>query len=249
MKSARDRGIEAWSISASREPHTPGGLDLKPRRVLVPLLTALLFTLGTGWCQGNFKAEAIGAAPSSDLPPTLSSALAAQGVRATSDQGAPVCEVWLLKFIPASPNPSASSDVLYGGLSLGTLLGVVHFPIPTTDFRGQAIKPGFYTLRYALIPQDGNHMGVNPTRDAIVLGPVAADPDPAKTLDFDGLVKLGRQASGTAHPALLVMAPTSGDNFPGVVKDDQGHWDLQVKGQASSGDLPLAVTIAGKYEG
>ncbi len=92
-------------------------------------------------------------------------------------------------------------------------------------------------------------MGVNPTRDAFVLGPVAADQDATKTLDFDGLVKLGRQASGTAHPALLVAAQASGTTFPSVIKDDQGRWDLQVKGHAQSGDLPLAVTIVGKYEG
>ena len=58
--------------------------------------------------------------------------------------------------------PTPQSDVLYGALPEGALLGVVHFPKATTDFRSQTIKAGFYTLRYGLIPQDGNHMGVNP---------------------------------------------------------------------------------------
>jgi len=132
---------------------------------------------------------------------------------------------------------------------MGEFVGVVHFPAPGVDFRGQAIKPGFYTLRYALIPQDGNHMGVNSTRDAFVLCPAAADTDLTTALKFDDLVKLGRQSSGTAHPNFLVGAPVNGDTFPAVVKDDQGHWNLQVKLHGASGDLPIAFTVVGKWEG
>jgi hypothetical protein len=128
-------------------------------------------------------------------------------------------------------------------------VGVLHFPTQGADFRGQAIKPGFYTLRYGLIPQDGNHMGVNPTRDVLVLCPIVADRDLGTALKFDDLVKLGRQASGTAHPGVLVGAPVTGDSFPAVVKDDQGHWNLQVKVHGSSGDLPFAFTVVGKWEG
>jgi hypothetical protein len=128
-------------------------------------------------------------------------------------------------------------------------LGVLHFPNAGADFRGQAIKPGFYTLRYGLIPQDGNHMGVNPTRDVLILCPVAVDNDLATTLKFDDLVKLGRQASGTPHPGFLLGAPVNGDSFPAVVKDDQGHWNLQVKLHGSGGDLPIAFTVVGKWQG
>ena len=99
-----------------------------------------------------------------------------------NDQGATLCEVWLRKTLPTSANPNTSSDVLYGALPEGAFLGVLHFPNATTDFRSQTIKAGFYTLRYALIPQDGNHMGVNPYRDAFVLAPVSADTDPDKVL-------------------------------------------------------------------
>jgi len=220
---------------------------MRYRHALIALLAAQLLTAAVALGQGDYKAEAIGAA-ASGVPAALSGVLDSQGARTTNAQGATLCEVWLQKSIPAS-SAGGGSDLLYGGLAQGTLLGVVHFPGGTTDFRGQAIKPGFYTLRYALIPQDGNHMGVNPTRDAIVLAPVAADQDAAKTLDFEALVKLGREASGTAHPALLVAAPASGDAFPSVVKDDQGHWNLQLKGHTATGDLPLAITIVGKYEG
>jgi hypothetical protein len=217
-------------------------------RVLGLALAIQLLAAGSALGQGSYKTEAIGAAPA-DVPAPIQSTLDSQGVRVMNDQGATLCEVWLRKTLPASANPNASSDVLFGALPVGAFLGILHFPNATPDFRSQTIKAGYYTLRYELIPQDGNHMGVNPSRDAFVLAPVSADQDPDKVLSFDDLVKLGQQASGTPHPGFLVGAPPSGDSFPSVAKDDAGNWNLQIKGHGTSGDLPLAFTVVGKWEG
>ena len=221
---------------------------MKLHRVLMLLLAFQLCAVWSAFGQGSYKADAIGAAPA-DIPAAIQSTLDSKGVRVTNDQGATLCEVWLRKTLPTAANPNTSSDVLFGALTEGALLGVLHFPKDVPDFRGQKIKAGFYTLRYVLIPQDGNHMGVNPSRDAFALAPVAADKDPEKALSFDDLVKLSRQASGTPHPGFLVGAPVSGDAFPSVAKDDSGHWNVQMKGQGKSGDLPLAFTVVGKWEG
>jgi hypothetical protein len=221
---------------------------MKLHRTLALLLAVQFGMVLSAFGQGSYKAEAIGAVPA-DVPAPLQAALDAQGVRVTNDQGATLCEVWLRKTLPASPNPNASSDVMFGTLPEGALVGVLHFPNATTDFRSQAIKPGFYTLRYALIPQDGNHMGVNPSRDAFLVGPVSADQDPDKILSFNDLVKLSRQASGTPHPALLVGAPANGDTFPSIAKDDAGNWNLQIKGHGSGGDMPLGFTVVGHWQG
>jgi hypothetical protein len=221
---------------------------MKLHRILALSLAFQLCTVLSAFAQGNYKAEATGAPPS-DIPAALQSDLDSQGVRVLNDQGAPLCEVWLRKSLPANPNPTNSSDVLFGALAEGAFVGVIHFPNATTDFRSQAIKPGFYTLRYALIPQDGNHMGVNPFRDAFVLGPIAADTDPNKALRFDDVVKLGRQASGTPHPGFLVGAQVNGSTFPAVAKDDSGNWDLAIKAHGASGDVPIAFTVVGHWQG
>ena len=220
---------------------------MKLHRTLTYLVAVLLLCVASA--LGQYKAESVGAPASPDIPKPLQDMLDSQGTRLVDGQGSTLCEIWLRKAVPANPNPSNSSDTLYGPLAEGTFLGVLHFPAQGADFRGQAIKPGYYTLRYALIPQDGNHMGVNPYRDTLVLGPVAADTAPDAALKFDGLVKLSRQASGTPHPALLVMGQVNGDSFPSVVKDDQGHWNLQVKLHGQNGDIPIAVTVVGKWEG
>ena len=195
----------------------------------------------------TYKVESAGAS-AAELPKPLQDALESQGTRVTSDQGATLLEMWSRKSVPTNPSASGSSDYLFPSLTEGVFLGVLHFPSAAADFRGQAIKPGFYTLRYGLIPQDGNHMGVNPTRDVLILSPVAADNDLNATPKFDDLVKLGRQASGTPHPGFLLGAPVSGDSFPAAVKDDQGHWNLQVKLHGSGGDLPIAFTVVGKWQ-
>jgi len=222
---------------------------MKLQRVLGLILATQLWAIANAYGQGGYKAETIGAAPASDVPAAILNSLDPQGARVANDQGATLCEIWLRKTIPTTPNPNASSDTLFGALAEGTFLGVLHFPNVTPDFRSQTIKAGFYTLRYGLIPQDGNHMGVNPYRDAFVLSPVSADQAIDKVLSFDDLVKLSRQASGTPHPGFLVGAPLNGSTFPSVVQDDSGHWNLQIKGHGPSGDLPLAITVVGKWEG
>jgi hypothetical protein len=221
---------------------------MKLHRVLGLILAIQLGAVLNAFGQGSYKTEAIGVAPA-DVPTSLQSTLDSQGVRVTNDQGATLCEVWLRKTLPASANSNTSSDVLFGALPVGGFLGVLHFPNATPDFRSQTIKPGFYTLRYELIPQDGNHMGVNPTRDAFVLSPVSADTDPDKILKFEDVVKLSEQASGTPHPGFLVGAQVTGDAFPSVAKDDSGNWNVQMKGHGQGADLPLAFTVVGHWQG
>ena len=221
---------------------------MKLHRVLGLVVIIQLVAVVSVFGQGNYKTEAIGAAPA-DVPAPILSTLDTKGAKVTDDKGATVCEVWLRKELPTNSSPNTSSDVLYGTLPEGALVGVLHFPNATTDFRSQAIKAGYYTLRYALIPQDGNHMGVNPSRDAFVLAPVAADTDPDKVLKFEELAKLSQQASGTPHPGFLVGAPVSGSGFPSISKDDAGNWDLQINGHGKAGDLPLALTVVGHWQG
>ena len=221
---------------------------MKLHRAQVMILASQLLLAGMAFGQ-TYKVENAGAPPAAQLPKPLQDALESQGTRVVNDQGGAVLEVWLAKTVPTNPSASPSSDFLYPSLSEGEFVGVLHFPSPGADFRGQVIKPGFYTLRYGLIPQDGNHMGVNPTRDVLVLCPAAADTNPGMALKFDDLVKLSRQSSGTPHPGFLVGAPVNGSTFPAVAKDDQDHWNLQVKVHGSGGDLPIAFTVVGKWQG
>jgi hypothetical protein len=221
---------------------------MRLHRAHVVLLAVQLLLASLAFGQ-TYKVENAGAPAAGQFPQPLQNALESQGAKVENGQGGTLLEVWFAKTVATNSTASSSSDYLYPYLTEGEFLGVLHFSSPGADFRGQPIKPGFYTLRYGLIPQDGNHMGVNPTRDVLVLCPAAADTDLSADLKFDDLVKLSRQASGTPHPAFLVGAPVNGRTFPAVAKDDQDHWNLQVKLHGSSGDLPFAFTVVGKWQG
>jgi hypothetical protein len=195
------------------------------------------------WGQGAYKIEPVATVPS-DIPKPLQDVVQPQGTRVVGDKGA-VCEVWLGKAVVQGTG--GSSDAVYPSLGVGTLVGVLHFPAAGSDFRGQTIKPGYYTLRYALIPQDGNHMGVNPYRDFLLLSPVAADAQIDKPLPPADLYNLSRQASGTNHPAVMSLVPTApGASFPSLGQDDQGHSVLQIKLGTAGGDVPIALVVVGQ---
>ena len=222
-------------------------MRLRERSVAVFLLLAVQLAIGTlALAQGSYKAEPIGPLTASDVPKPIQDALSPQGARLVSDKGAPVAEVWTLKSVTLGA-ANTNSDAVYSSLSVGTLVGVIHFPAQAADFRGQTIKAGYYTLRYAKMPQDGNHMGANPYPDFLLLCPVAADAQVSQALKLDDLLNLSRKASGTAHPAVMSLVPTGqGATFPSAATDDKGNTALQLKLSGGGQDVPIALILVGQ---
>jgi hypothetical protein len=96
------------------------------------------------------------------------------------------------------------------------------------------------------MPDDGNHLGVAPSRDFLLLVPAAADPGPDTTPKFADLVALSRQASGTKHPAPLSLVPAEAGTAPALTKDDEGHIIFTATVRLISGeDLPIALIVKG----
>ena len=189
--------------------------------------------------------------PPDGVTNVVSSALQSEGYRISDDAGKVWCDVWTRKEI-TNLNKPASTSAKYQGLHTGILVGVIKFPADATDYRGQPIKAGTYTLRYAVIPQDGNHMGVSPILDFLLLIPAGDDnKDPDGEMSFNDVVALSRKATGTNHPAnLLLSLPPDSLKDPVVEKDDLNHWVLKVKiPQKPSGDLLLGIVVVGQYEG
>lgn len=229
---------------------------VRMRRVsaFATLLVSLLLGASLAWGQGSYTLEPTGAPPASEVAKAVLDALQPQGIRLLGEKGAAVSEVWLSRSVLLTQASAGSGDAVYPSLGVGTLLGVLHFPSAGADFRGQAIKPGYYTLRYAHIPKDGNHMGVNPYPDFVLLSPAAVDTQ-TESLKLEDLLTLSRQASGTAHPAVMSLVPIKGASFPSLVQDGQGHWVLQVKlsGRAAANGqvqaLPIALVLLGQAQG
>lgn len=166
------------------------------------------------------------------------------GYRVKDAGGAPFVEVWLNKGIPTEKPSEAPRGSDYSNLSVGGFIGVIQYAKAAADFRGQAIKPGAYTMRFMLQPEDGDHQGASPRRDHLLLSPIAVDQDPTSKPNFDGVVAMSKKASGTNHPLVLFLVlPSSGAKFPSI--ESQGNKQvLQVK----SGAVELGITVVGKAE-
>jgi hypothetical protein len=196
------------------------------------------------WAQAG-KIESIGPLTESIVPQAVRAAVSVKGYRFAPDDPSAAIEIWYCKEVPAQPK-GTSSGAVYDRLAQSALVGVLHFTKASGDFRGQSVAAGFYTLRAALMPDDGNHLGVAPSRDFLLLVPAAADPGPDAVLKFADLVALSRQASGAKHPAPLSLVPAEGGAAPAITKDDEGHIIFTATVHLSSGEeLPISLIVKG----
>jgi len=189
------------------------------------------------------KIESIGAVPGA-IPPAVKSGIADSGFRVTLD-GNVLAEIWPAKSAISEKNGSASA--LYPEFATGGFYGVISFPNGAADFRGQKISAGTYTLRYELLPGDGNHMGVAPNPDFFLLVPVDLDPAPANKITYATLVNMSAKASGTAHPAAFSLAE-AGDKVPGAETNDQGYVIATVPIGTANGRIKVAIIVKGTAE-
>lgn len=161
--------------------------------------------------------ERIGAPGASNLPEIAKQAVEVKGYRVLVDKGAAM-EFWFAKNLGTTKKEAAGA--LYPELSDGEFVGVVSFAQAFTDFRGQSIPAGAYTLRYQLLPQDGNHLGVAPNPDFLLAVPVASDANPEQTYPYKKLVALSAKSTGGSHPAVIAME-AAGDAGT-LTKNDAG---------------------------
>ena len=169
-------------------------------------------------------------------------ALDNKGYRVRLNRDDWTAEFWFVKDLKTAAKDSPGA--LYPELSNAQFVGVVNLPKGMSDFRGQAIPPGVYSLRYQYLPQDANHMGVSPNPDFLLAIPIASDPDPAAKYLYRKLVSLSAQTTG-AHPAVIAM-DTAGE--PGKVTDEQKTIVLTVAVPASeSGKIEkLGIVVKGQ---
>jgi hypothetical protein len=191
---------------------------------------------------GPGKVEKTAAFSDASAPAAITSALAKDGYRLTLFDGG-VVDIWLRNSIP---NGKGSAQAVYPSIARSTFLGVITFQRQTSDFRGQAVKAGTYTMRYESLPEDGYHMGVAPQPDFVLLVPVSADPGPDAMPLYTDLVKLSSKASGTAHPAAFSMVPVEGANsYPSLFYTSDGFVAFAAEATTASGKLPLAIIVKG----
>jgi hypothetical protein len=165
-----------------------------------------------------------------------------------------LCQVWLRKRITTRTGFEPTLDELYA-FEPGELIGVVHYKNKGADFRGQDIPPGAYTLRFALQPVDGDHVGTSDTRDFLLLV-AATDDQTVAPIEREQLLGLSAEAVETGHPGMLCLQP--GRRGDGGAKggatirhdEDRDWWIVDVAASDADGKtLPIALVVVGESEG
>jgi hypothetical protein len=134
-----------------------------------------------------------------ELASPVASLIAPGGFRAIV-KNVPI-EIWVVKALQTQ-SPAAA----WTGVEEGTLVGALRLASEFRDIRGRVIKPGLYTLRYGIQPDNGDHLGVSPHRAFLLLAPAAIDTSPAPR-GHDGAIEHSKQAIGGSHPAVLSIDP------------------------------------------
>jgi hypothetical protein len=193
----------------------------------------------------TWRAEEVELAPPEELRAAIRETLSENAIRVIGPEG-PLVEIWLRKAIPAKADPPAELGVLYPQFVDGTLVGAARFLADGRDFRRQQTRAGVYTLRYSLLPVDGNHLGVSPQRDFLLLVPAAndtaAEPKPVAELH-----SASSRASGTTHPSIWSLQQPERGDVPIVSHHaDEDLWVLSFEVTLEGGKTQrLALVVVG----
>ncbi len=206
------------------------------------IVTFLVLAFSLPLAAADFQASA-GSPPPEGLAEALSSMLQSEGVAATGPDGKVAAEFWM-RSSAFEGETMGGFGVRFDTIPEGALLGVVRFPDTGSDFREQNIKPGAYTMRFGLHPENGDHMGVAASRDFALLITVEADKDPAKNYEYETLTKLSMDSSGNPHPTIMRLELPDGDESAHIWQDDMEHWVLDLK----AADDVIGVVVYGYSE-
>ena len=183
----------------------------------------------------------------SEIQAPVAAQLKAGGVRAAID--GVTLDFWWSAGVPLSGGSAAWADV-----AEGTLIGALKVSRAFRDIRGKTIKPGVYTLRYGIQPDNGDHLGVSPHRQFLLVSPAALDKNPAPQ-GHDDTIELSKEAVGGSHPAVLSIDPPAGAAQPvlSIHKTDLDHQALivevpAVRGGQPAGTLKFGIVLVGKID-
>lgn len=193
------------------------------------------------------------AAPPKELSDAIRGVLDGKAMTATDDKGKVICTVWAAKSLDTKATAEqAKAGLKYSHVEESTVVGAVRFPDDWVDYRKQKIKAGVYTLRLALQPMDGDHMGTAPYSEFCLLCPAAEDKKP-DLLDVEELYKLSTKSTTRKHPALMLLFPNkTPPEAPGIEAKPKEHWVLNYRVPAKAGDtkaaLGFSLVVIGKTE-
>ena len=192
------------------------------------------------------------AVPPGDVSEAIRAVLQPQVVR-LSDGGKPFYEFWFRKDVSLAEKPPAEGLTLTT-LKEGTLLGVLKVHTKRYDFKDLEIPTGAYVMRFAIQPENGDHLGVAPTRTFALLVPAQEDREVEALMQHDAVVKASSKINQGEHPSVLNLQRVKQPDgrFPGLAVHEDGKFkvlNFRLAGRLKDHEAPIPLAVALVYEG
>lgn len=184
--------------------------------------------------------------PEEKVAPAIRSELAKETIKLVGDEG-PVYQITLRKTIPLKGAPEEPRTALKQ-LAQGTLLGVMVVKGDERDYRDDGIYPGVYTMRFALQPQDGDHLGSAEFPYFALLVPAESDTEVDGLQGYDAVTEASQEDTATAHPVVISLRPAdSSEAAPPELREPlDDHKSVRLSAPATGPDgseLTLAFEL------
>lgn len=218
---------------------------LRGLRVCLAVLACLLTPVSVGAQSPTVTSTSATVAVPTEVAAPVAATLSSEVVTVTA--GGNKLEFWWVKSLPLREGASAAPS--WADVEDGALAGVLRLSAAWSEIRGYTIRPGVYTLRFALQPQNGDHMGISPHREFLLPAPAAEDTAVAPA-GYDGAVALAKKASRRAHPASISIDPPVATAAPqSTTTSDLGHQVVVMSVPTSAGKpLIFGVVVEGTIE-
>jgi hypothetical protein len=202
------------------------------------------------WAQAG-KLAVTEAQPPKEIAEPIRAVLDKKVVRITTEDKASF-EFWFRKELPLAEKPAGGTLAL-GTVKEGTVLGAVRVAGEHYDFRNEEIPPGIYVVRLGIQPEDGNHLGVAPTRTFAVLIPAKMDTK-LEAIGHDELMKAAAKVNPVMHPSNLNLQPVekAEGEFPRLEERNGGEHKvvlLKFPAQVGEGKEKTTLSFALVYYG
>jgi hypothetical protein len=215
------------------------------RRAFAAFLTAAALSVALPVSAAITATRHTDAVPS-EIQAPIAALLQTGGIRASVD--GKTLDFWFVKGLPVS------GAAEWDKVAEVALVGAVRIGAAFRDIRGKVVKPGVYTLRYGIQPDNGDHLGVSPHRQFLLLIPAADDKNPAPQ-GHEETVELSTGSIGGSHPGVWSIDPPAAGQEAVLSqhKTDLGHESLIVevpttRDGKSEGALKFGIVLIGKIE-
>ncbi|HTG43601.1 MAG TPA: hypothetical protein VK633_03615 [Verrucomicrobiae bacterium] len=168
------------------------------------------------------------------------------------DGDKPVMRLWLRREVALKSKPDSIATSL-NALPETTLVGVISVQSPGfKDYKENDIPNGVFTARFALQPQDGDHLGTAEFNTFLVLIAAELDKETNSFTKFTPMVKASGKLTPSGHPLIVSLRPaaSSEGNVPVLTQPVAEHKAIRLKlpGKSPAGDK-ADITFELVYEG